>query len=57
MSNAATATTENPVVPSVVKEGPHATIVKIYEPKSPSITEVKPETKKIEEDKDEEKKE
>ena len=57
MSTAVTATTENPVEPSVVRELPNDTILKVYDPKPPSETKVIPEAKKDEEDKDEEKKE
>ena len=57
MSNAATATTENPVEPSVIKELPNATILKVYDPKPSPEPKVIPEAKKVEEDKDEDKKE
>ena len=57
MSTAATATTDNPVEPSVIKELPNATILKVYDPKPSPEPKVIPEAKKVEEDKDEDKKE
>ena len=57
MSTAVTATTENPVEPSVVRELPNDTILKVYDPKPSSEPKVIPEAKKVEEDKDEDKKE